>query len=109
MLNLRFHVQSEPPGRAQFEVPSSSVADVRATSNLDDRVLTPGTAVSEMFVYPPVSTLGIGASIQVGGLIVRGLTLGEVTISSHVHAEPDQGYLFPTTRGNDRTTTFTIT
>jgi hypothetical protein len=89
-------------------VPASSIGTVRATTNGNDPVLLPGNLVPEMIVFPPTSTLAVGGSIQVSGLKVKALQLGDVTITCHVHAEADQNFLFPSDRNRDDSTDFEV-
>jgi hypothetical protein len=98
VVNLRHHVKIEPTSVAKLKVPTSPPA--RANADETSPTLAPGTLVDEYFLYPVNSSLEVGDTDTISGLKAKALTIGDVTITDHVHCEASQKHLFPTDKTN---------
>ena len=99
MINVVYHVKIEPSNRGQLRVPLLSWIVARSgpsptSPSLNNPFIT-DPFVSEMWLFPTDDTLDVGGSHTITGLKGRALALGSVTLSCHVHCDPDLNYLFP--------------
>lgn len=95
LVNVRYHLRTTTPALLKFKVPPVAVAAAKSGVALASPALTPGTFVSEMFLFPGDNSLDAGDIDTLNGLKVKATALGNANITCHVHADIDMEYLFP--------------
>ena len=117
LVNARFHLTFKKDANgndigALFKVPdptTKALTAVRENSSETSALLTPGTLVTSMVLFPNNGTLVVGGSFEAIDLVVRtpsGKFNYDVTVQCHAHAEADPDFLFPP---NDPTKNGSIT
>ncbi len=96
--NVKHHLRISPAFVARFIVPETPPA--RARTNPDDFTLLPGTLVEEMFLFPLDTALLVGESDSVRALKIRSISVGEATITAHIHGDIAEEDLFPNGENN---------
>ena len=98
LVNVRYHIHVANPSVAKLIVPPVATATTRSGPTTAFPTLSPGTQVSEMFLFPISDTLGAGGdSDTISGLKGKsGGAVGTTSIRFDIHADPDLSFLFPT-------------
>ncbi len=109
LVSLRYHfAEMDGAGGAKYVVPGAAAGQARLTNNSAAAVLAVGTLVDSMFFFPTVTTLAVGGITSLINVQVKAVSLGAVTMKIHVHAAPDQAFLFPSLAGKNGEESFDI-
>jgi hypothetical protein len=93
VINITYHLAIIPASVAQLKAPPSPPA--RAGNDLSLPILTPGSFVASMFLFPADNSLEPGDSDEIPGLKGKAVALGLANIFCHVHADVDLDFIFP--------------
>jgi hypothetical protein len=103
LTNVVYHLTTSNSSVLNLKVPAAATAVARSGVSSASPVLAPNAFVTEMFLFPVDNSLDVGDSDSLNGLKVKAIGLGNADITCHVHADPDENYLF--VKGENSTTT----
>lgn len=98
LINVKYHLKVTNSAVAKLIVPPATTAKARNGPSSSSDTLTPGTQVTEMFLFPvgDKSQLAAGETDTISGLKGKsGVAAGNTQITLECRADPDLDFLFP--------------